>query len=109
MRFKYYNTYKDSQGNALSGGSATVYTDSGALATIYSAETGGSAVAGSIITTDTNGAFEFYVDTIDYPLTQQFNVTVSKLNYSSSSITDITIFPSLQYRYIADPLSLIHI
>ena len=47
-------------------------------ATIYTASSGGSAVAGAQITTDSNGYYKFYVDNQDYTERQLFDMVLDR-------------------------------
>lgn len=104
MRHIYQGTFKDHTGNVVENGTVTVCpAGTSTLATIYTAETGGSADTDSAVSTDTYGHFYFYVDPKDYALSQKFKIKLSKPLLTTKEYDDIDIFPSLQYRYIADP------
>ena len=94
-RFKYQSHFVDGNGSVVVDGTVTVsLTGTGTAATIYAAESGGSALSGGQTTSDsTDGSFSFWVDTGDYGLTQEFRIVLSKTNYSTRTYDDIKIFP----------------
>ena len=65
-------------------------------ATIYTALSGGSAVAGAQITTDSNGYYRFYVDNQDYAERQLFDLVLDRsgldpVTYPNVDIIDIAL------------------
>jgi len=91
MRYAYSGTMQDGSGNRIADGTVSVYlADTTTAASIYTAKSGGTAV--NSVTTGTNGAYTFYVDTDDYNLdTQLFDITLTKTNYSSVTLPDVAI------------------
>ncbi|MFZ3043875.1 MAG: hypothetical protein WA058_02075 [Minisyncoccia bacterium] len=82
----------DQNGRAIEGATVTVYAWNGSdwtLATIYDAYTGGSVIAGSVVTTDAEGAYLFFVSDSDYPLTTSFKLVVSKENYDTKILEHV--------------------
>lgn len=62
-------------GNGIASSSIKVFEDDGVtIATIYTAEVGGVAVADGIITADSTGSFVFFVDDADYPVISYFDI-----------------------------------
>jgi hypothetical protein len=93
-RYVFQNTAVDGAGKILTSATVAVYLEDGTTAaSIYTAESGGSAV-NSVTTDSTNGSFSFFVDTGDYANTQKFKLTVSKTGYIDFTIDDIRIFPA---------------
>jgi hypothetical protein len=99
MRKKIEGHFKDGQGSVIYNGTCTVYlAGTTTLATIYSAATldaSDSAVSGSVVNTDVNGKFTFYVDDFDYNEDQTFKVILATPStLPSYSITYDNIKPS---------------
>lgn len=94
-RHIFQSAFVDQNGNAVQEGNITVYlagtTD---LATIYSVVSGGSAVTGSVVTSDNSGNYSFYVDTDDYSFTQLFKIIPSKDTFVSVPRDYIEIIPT---------------
>ncbi len=85
--------YADGEGNIVVSGNATIYEFKSAdpsnpdtIATIYAAETGGSAIATGIVTTDSNGIYEAWIDDSDYSGNQIFTVILSKSTHTDPPI-----------------------
>jgi hypothetical protein len=85
--------YGDGEGNIVVSGDATFYEYKSAdpsnpdtLATIYAAQTGGSAIATGVITTDSNGSYLAWLDDVDYDASSIFTLILSK-----STHTDVPI------------------
>jgi hypothetical protein len=77
----------DQNGRAIAGATVTVYVqETGALATIYAAQSGGSAIDGSVVTTDDEGYYIFFVDDEDYGLTTHFKLVVTKAGYDTKTL-----------------------
>lgn len=94
MRFPYSGYWFDKQGAVVQSGTITVYLAGGTTAaTVYESETG-SALTNSQTTTDTNGRFEFWVDTDDYNMFQRFRVIGSKSGniFADLDIDDIIVY-----------------
>lgn len=93
-RYIYQGTFVDQLGNVIPSGTITVYlAGTTTAASVYTASTGGTAV-NNVTSSTTNGTFLFYVDPDDYNLTQQFKIVLSKTNFASQTVDNITIFPN---------------
>lgn len=82
----------DQNGRAIEDATVTVYAWNGSdwtLATIYADYTGGSAITGSAVTTDEEGAFSFFASDDDYPLTTSFRLVVTKENYQTKTLDHV--------------------
>ena len=106
-RYIYQDYIQDGNGVIVASASIVVYlAGTTTLATIYSAESGGSAVSGSTVTSDSNGFFSFYIDTDDYAADQLFKITWSKTGYTGSSFDNLRILwnfsPSALDDYSSD-------
>ena len=89
MRVPVQGVYADGAGKIVKDGSATVYEYNTAapsvpvtLATVYDEQTGGSAISASVITTDANGGYIFWVDTDDYNINQILSIILSKSTHA---------------------------
>jgi hypothetical protein len=92
-RYVFNGTVRDRKGYALSSATVTVYeADTTTAATIYDAKTGGSAISGAELTTDSGGRYTFYVDDGDYVSGDQFDITITKSGYSTQTLADEIIF-----------------
>lgn len=92
MRYSRSGTYQDGAGNVLSGGTVSVYlAGTSTPVNIYTASSGGIAV--NSVTTASNGGYSFYVDAADYVSTQKFDITLTKSNYSTAYLYNVTIYP----------------
>lgn len=92
-RYVYNGTVRDKAGIAIESATVTVYeADTTTAATIYTAKTGGSAVSGAEVTTDTGGRYVFYVDDADYLSGDQFDLMYTKSGYSDWYLYDETVF-----------------
>lgn len=102
-RFIFQSVARDGNAKVIPSANVTVYKADGTTkATIYAAETG-SADADSIVTTGTDGSFQFWVDDSDYSLNQRFKFSISKTNFQTKSYDDIIIFPPVpQNTYYVD-------
>ncbi len=94
----YQGFFQDGTGRAVPSGSVTVYLANGTTkATVYpkrgTADAGASATADSdsIVSSESNGYFGFYVDDGDYSPGQKFKITLSKTGYTSTSLDDIEL------------------
>lgn len=102
-RYRFQSTFVDGVGRVVSGGQVTVYkAGTTTLATIYSTETTGTAVSGSVITTDDTGFFSFWVDDDDYPKSQRFDIVLSKTGFDTRTHSDVIIIGGLEYDYYPD-------
>lgn len=83
-----------STGQVRSFATLSVYIAGGMIpASIYVASTGGTAV--NSVVSDSNGQFLFYVDEVDYAITQLFKIVASKTGYDSFTYDNLPFF-SLQ-------------
>jgi len=102
-RYICQDTVQDRLGNALGGVTVTVYlANSSSVASIYTAISGGSAVVGSTVESDSNGKFYFYIDDSEYPPTQRFKLTFTKTGYSIDPWDYIEIIPDNTHLYYVD-------
>ena len=96
MRYPYSGFTKDQNGRIIQSAIVSVYlAGSSTAASIYAAETGGTAV--NSVTSDSNGKFSFWVDDGNYAVTQKFKISVSKAvsnvaSYGPVDIDDVVIF-----------------
>jgi len=85
----YQNTLKDQNGAVLRSASVTVYlAGTTTLATIYATDPtpgGVSAVSGSVVTTDTDGYFSFWISLTDYTGDQEFKIIIVKSGYGTKT------------------------
>lgn len=88
-------TCRDTATGQVRGSSTvSVYLAGGVVpASIYAAVSGGVAV--NSVISDTHGKFLFYIDELDYPITQLFKIVTSKTGYDSSTYDNLSLF-SLQ-------------
>lgn len=94
---------QDRNGNVLSGATVTVYlANSTTLASIYSAISGGTAITGSAVTSDSAGKYTFYIDDSEYPPNQRFKIIASMTGYASQTDDYIKIIPDETYKYFVD-------
>lgn len=93
-RYKLQGIARDGAGNIIADASVSVYlAGTTTAASVYEASSGGTAV--NSVDTDDEGFYELYVDSIDYPLSQNFKITISKSGYTSKTFDEIDIFPGL--------------
>jgi len=93
-RYKHRGIVTDDAGNILIGADVSVYlAGTSTPAKVWDAPSGGNSYneAPQIIT-NTNGIYEFWVDTEDYPVTQQFRIvaTYGNMTYDEDNVR---IFP----------------
>jgi hypothetical protein len=82
----------DGNGKIIPSASIQVYVadTTTAPSSLYSAKTGGSAVTDGVFTADSSTArFTIYVDDGDYPLGSEFDVVVSKANFTTTYLYDV--------------------
>ena len=85
----------DGNGRAISSGTVTVtLAGTSTAATIYAADSGGSALSGGQTTSNASGYFKFYVDDGDYAAGQKFDVVISKTNFNSQTYEDVIVVRS---------------
>ena len=92
-RYIYQGVAQDGTGRVIASASILVYeagTTTGA--TIYALVAGGSADADSTITSGTDGSFQFFIDSGDYSTAQAFDILISKTNYNTTTLEDVSIF-----------------
>ena len=91
-RRKYRGVARDNYGNVLAASSVTVKVQStGGLATIYTTQSGATPATGSIVTADSTGAFELWLDSHDYALGTVFQFVVSKSGYTTQTISNVAV------------------
>lgn len=91
-RYIFQGTFRDGQGNIVSGGTITVYlagTDT--TATIYEDDT--TVTSTSYVESDDNGYFIFYIDSSDYSASQFFDIQLAKSGYTTKLYPSISIVP----------------
>ena len=91
-RYAFQGTFRDGQGNIVSGGTITVYlagTDT--TATIYEDDT--TVTSTSYVESDDNGYFIFYIDSSDYSTSQFFDIQLAKSGYTTKLYPSISIVP----------------
>ena len=94
-RMIYQGVTVDGLGRAMDSATVTVYeADTTTAATIYDAKTGGSVISGAQVTSSSTGYFSFYVDTGDYTVSQLFDITIEKTNYTTQTLSDVAILTS---------------
>ncbi len=92
-RYAIQDTTRDNNGTIIPSATVTVTdADTSTASTIYAAKSGGSAISGGAVTSDSNGRFIFYVDDGDYVSGDQFDLAVSKTGYVAQSYSDKTAF-----------------
>lgn len=95
-RYPYNGVVQDGNGVVVSGATVTVrIAGTTTAATIYSAATGGSAVTGAILTTDSDGKFNFWIDAADHAVTVFFDFVLagpSSLSMLSDTITNVAVY-----------------
>ena len=93
MRYVKYIWTRDKRGNAVEDATVVVYdVDTTNAATIYNAKSGGSAISGASMTTDSSGKVTFYVDDSDYVAGSQFDIVTSKSGYDTETLSDVHVF-----------------
>jgi len=92
-RYSYQGFTTDGTGRAIAEASILVNEAGSTAATIYTTYTGGSADADSTITSDEDtGYFQFFVSDADYSTGDAFDIIISKTNYNTTTMEDVTIF-----------------
>ena len=90
MKRKYEGTTRDKYGNVLADATVAVYlSDTSGAANIYLDADSDVAVTGT--TSDTYGRYKFFVSTWDYDQDQTFKILISKTDYTTLTIDNITI------------------
>jgi len=90
MRFPMYGIHRDGNGRIIQEGLIAVFLAGTVTpASIYTTLTSVTVV--NSVTSGTDGAFLFFVDTNDYPKSQLFKMILSKTGYTSDTIDDINI------------------
>jgi hypothetical protein len=89
-------------GNTAAAASVTVYNQGTVVAaTIFAAATGGSALAGGIVTADSDGKVIFFVDDATYPVISYFDLSIAKSGYTTQTITNVWA----NFNALLDPVS----
>lgn len=96
-RFPFESTLTDQYGRIIVSGTVTVnLTGTSTAATIYAAESGGSAITDSQITTGSDGTYKFWVDDGDFSLTQRFRLVLAGgAPFTTRTIDDIVVLPGI--------------
>jgi len=96
MRTLFQDYAVDQNGQVVVSATINVYlAGTSTAASIYTAETGGTAV-NSVTSDSTTGYFSFYVDDTDYDTFQEFKIQIVKPNYSIFPIDNVRIFDRAQ-------------
>jgi hypothetical protein len=91
MRQKYNGITKDQNGKVLVSATVSVFlTGTSTAASIYTTLTGATAV-NSVISSSVDGTFSFFVDRFDYEMAQAFDLVVSKTNYTSQTVYNVSV------------------
>jgi hypothetical protein len=94
MRYKYQGVWTDGNGRRVDSAIVSVYlAGTTTPADVYAASSGGSSV--NSVTTDSSGAYEFWVEDSDYNATQKFKITFSKADFQTKTIDSIDIIGTL--------------
>ena len=91
-RYAYNNTTVDQNGKILGGATVSLYlAGTTTPAKMYAASAGGTAVY-SMLSSNVNGSFTFYVDDGDYAIGQLFDITTTKTNYVPVTFSSVHIY-----------------
>jgi hypothetical protein len=92
-RYSYQGFATDGTGRVIEEATVTVY-DAGTTtgSTIYTVASGGTADSDSAVSSNSSGYFQFFIDSGDYSTGQGFDIVISKTNYNSTTMEDVTIF-----------------
>jgi hypothetical protein len=91
-RYHLWGFAHDGMGKRIDEANVTVYqAGTTNLVTIYEADSGGTAVTGSVVQSGTDGYWECYIEEDTYAGHQKFKVIISKENFRSVTIDDIEI------------------
>lgn len=89
-RYIYQGVFQDQSGNAVSGGTVSIYlAGTTTPAAMYTASTGGTAVYS--VTSNSAGKFSFYVNLSEFAVGQKFDITLSKTNFTPQTYYDIVV------------------
>ena len=92
-RYAFHGTSKDQNGRVVELATVSVYlAGTTTPASIYTASTGGTAV--NSVTSAANGQFHFYVYSGDYLFNQTFKVVITKANYETVTLDNVSLFPA---------------
>ncbi len=96
-RFPFESTLVDQFSRIIVGGTVTVnLTGTSTAATVYAAESGGSAITDSQITTGSDGTYKFWVDDGDYGISQRFRLVLAGGSpFTTRTIDDVVVFPGI--------------
>jgi len=85
-RFPLYDVVRDGTGKVVSGATVAFKVHStGATATVYASETGGTPLSGGQTTTGDDGLFIVWADSADYAVDDLFEVSISKIGYTTTT------------------------
>jgi hypothetical protein len=97
-RYIHQGWFFDGNGKLVGGATISVFlTGTVTPVSIYSLAAGGTAV-NSVTSSTTDGSWYFYVDSADYSLDQKFDVTISKSGFTSKTLSNVVIFPGINYE-----------
>lgn len=93
MRFPISKTIIDiDTGAVIVGAVGTIrLAGTSTAATIYAAASGGSAISGSQVTSDSRGEIEFFIDNANYSTNNLFDIYVTATNYNPFTITNLQV------------------
>ena len=77
---------RDGEGSIIVDAVVTLTVYSGAAATCYTAQTGGSSLNNGQTASLDDGSYEFWIDDSDHAITTVFNVTATKTGYATITI-----------------------
>jgi len=91
-RYTIFNGWSaDGNGKIIPSASIQIYQADGTTppTNMYLAKTGGSAITDGVTTTDTTGFAVIYVDDSDHPIGTEFDVVISKANFTTTTLADV--------------------
>ena len=83
MRKQFFDFITDANGTVIPGAQVTVYLAGTTTPAIIYATSMGGAIAGSVITTGSDGSYSFFVDSTDYSDQQLFKIVATLARYGS--------------------------
>ena len=88
MRYFFQDVFWDATGGTVASGTISVYqAGTTTVASLYSAQAGGTAV--NSVTSDSEGVFSFWVDDADY--IGEYKLVLSKTNYQTATYDNVAI------------------
>jgi hypothetical protein len=99
-RYQYQNTARSGMGTVIPLAVVNVYAaGSTTVVNVYAASTGGAHITS--VTADAYGIFTFFVDEADYYQSQKFKVVITKTNFATQTIDNITVFPGFPVTIVS--------